>query len=312
MPEFESSDFEMYVSPSAAPAARLNQKLAMRAAERLGELLGENPPESVNLIRKRSGFCHICGAHTKMTYEHIPPRSAGNSQPERVADFRHALLNPHERFPKRGWHQQQRGVGLYVTCSDCNGKAGREYVPDYSNFVNSFGDGVVELLAESNFSEDLRGIRISFKEVRIGRVVRQALYMLVAASGSSNLINEYPCIRRILEGSVEPLANDLRVLLTVVQTNTMRHTPLHSWIDYKQATFIVATEVAHFPFAWLLQIGPTTESNMVVMNSYFEIPLDRRCDVTIESPVGHLVSPSPGDYRSETNIETEGGAPFNS
>ncbi|SMB98808.1 hypothetical protein SAMN00808754_2557 [Thermanaeromonas toyohensis ToBE] len=77
--------------------------------------------------RKVYGKCHICGIVGKLTFEHIPPRSAFNDHPTvlyRVFD----LLNvgPDDEVKSKG-QPMPKGMGGYTLCPRCNNNTGAWY-----------------------------------------------------------------------------------------------------------------------------------------------------------------------------------------
>lgn len=83
-----------------------------------------------NTIRDEYGTCSICGKRARLTYEHIPPRSAFNSSKQLMYDTRSFLLKGEKRF-----ETQQRGAGLYSLCASCNNLTGKWYGAAYADFA---------------------------------------------------------------------------------------------------------------------------------------------------------------------------------
>jgi hypothetical protein len=113
----------------------------------------------------------------------------------------------------------QRGIGATVFCSQCNNQTtGARLVPMYSRFANAMTgelasnsrviDGQVHLPA---------GIEMRFEDCHLGAVARQALAMLMAASGGAALTRLFPGLYALVlvdEGGHLPsgLAMGLRLL----------------------------------------------------------------------------------------------------
>lgn len=70
-----------------------------------------------------NGVCHICLKESKLSFEHIPPRSCFNDGKAKI-----------------GQKISQRGIGDYTLCESCNNKTGAWYVKDYELFVKSVVD----------------------------------------------------------------------------------------------------------------------------------------------------------------------------
>lgn len=77
------------------------------------------------------GNCCICGVHTKLTFEHIPPESAFNDRKVLVADFE-AVVNKSLGERPTKYRVSQRGSGNHTLCEKCNSKTGNWYAKHYA------------------------------------------------------------------------------------------------------------------------------------------------------------------------------------
>ena len=84
------------------------------------------------------GICHICGKQGVMSFEHIPPRSVGNSHRSRA----YSVAEVAEKSGRLDitsvdgvrYQQQQRGSGFSTICRDCNSYLGINYVNEFKDF----------------------------------------------------------------------------------------------------------------------------------------------------------------------------------
>lgn len=84
------------------------------------------------------GTCHICGQFKRLSYEHLPPKSAGNKNTVKfytfddfITSYSHSNDNSHTSKP----HIIQGGFQVPTICEDCNNKTGAYYVKAYSEFA---------------------------------------------------------------------------------------------------------------------------------------------------------------------------------
>lgn len=77
----------------------------------------------------RTGICHICGNDGPLSYEHIPPRSMGNSKPVksyRVADIAEKHGSTNVKFTivntNEVWDSKQSVVNATATSADTMSK----------------------------------------------------------------------------------------------------------------------------------------------------------------------------------------------
>lgn len=78
---------------------------------------------------ERFGYCRLCGEFKKLTFEHIPPEAAFNSNPIYFKDFENL-------FDKSSYHyglrkRSNKGAGGYHLCEKCNNDTGGWYAKHY-------------------------------------------------------------------------------------------------------------------------------------------------------------------------------------
>lgn len=287
------------------------EELIGRARTRVAEILG--PPPSGGRVANRRGSigpCHVCGQTGPLTFEHIPPRSAGNSNARRALGLETSLAHPIGELPSRGWVSMQRGVGLYSTCARCNNFGGSTYVPCYLDFTAS----VVKALEQWATQTDSAGrfevpekLRMSMQRIHPGGIVRQVLFMLLAASGSNGLSSRYPMLREIvldqLTASLPPGMALRLTLLPANQRSRVQHVAAEANFDAGRERALV--EVAFTPFAWLLEIGDPSDREAFDVSSWTEIPPEEERQIELVTTVGSIVTVIGGDYRHRWEIPDE-------
>ena len=116
---------------------------------------------------KNSGFCHICGKEGPLSFEHIPPRSMGNSKPAKayrvtdMAEKYHTLSNANKEGIR--YRQQQRGIGFQTICSSCNSYLGKHYVKAFTGCMTELG----VILQESKDVQGCTGIHLEGHNVPV-------------------------------------------------------------------------------------------------------------------------------------------------
>jgi hypothetical protein len=91
--------------------------------------LGFVRPDAVRYVkvkREKVGACTICKRFRELTYDHIPPSAAGNTDPVMLISAMSAISGrPQEDRPLIS----QNGYKIRSICRDCNSALGREYDP---------------------------------------------------------------------------------------------------------------------------------------------------------------------------------------
>jgi hypothetical protein len=83
--------------------------------------------------KEYTGICCLCGLEKKLSFEHVPPRSALNNKlvytqnAEQLSDTISKKYQTKNRSP--------RGFGGYTLCETCNKRTGSWYANDYADFA---------------------------------------------------------------------------------------------------------------------------------------------------------------------------------
>ena len=257
------------------------------------------------------GACRICGEVGDLTFEHIPPKAAGNNQTVRSVPLdRWAAHGRPGEFPRHGWRQHQRGTGGYVLCGRCNSLTGRRYVPHFVELANwtlasLSGKGIWSLPEAAVESAD---VAISVDPVRPGALGRQVLAMLLAVSGTAETAAKRPITRRILLEDYPAAPTDLRVFMTLYRGPGIRVLPVSAMVNLRLRQPQVITEVAFPPFAFIgLLAGPADPKFGVEITEWTELPSSSSAGLRLRLPVSSGHTPFPADYRSLARVKQESG-----
>jgi len=256
------------------------------------------------------GGCRLCARIVDLTYEHIPPRSAGNASRRRAATLWHAHSEAEPgAFPRRGWTSLQRGVGAAVLCKDCNNTTGLRLVPGYAELANAALD-VVHASARvvGDRLHSAREVDLTIVDQRLGAAAREALVMLLAASGGVAVTSRWPELRQLIFGETGTLPNELILSLRLLVGSRSRTCPPTAMFDDggRVEAFI---EVAHSPFAWHLNLAqagqaPTAFDGADVSSWLAWAPAERS-STRLTLPVGVVTTPYPGDFRDPATVRIE-------
>gem|GEM_PF-3841971 len=301
-------DYQLIVHPSTVESPPAGgEELVGRGMNRASDILGAVPPGGRVMPRRGSvGTCHVCGQIAQLTFEHMPPRAAGNSRPRRAVDLATSLTNPVEEFPSRGWVPMQRGMGMYATCMRCNSFSGTAYVPAYLQFISILAGGLQDWAERADRAGETRApaeLHLTIRPVQPGAVMRQVLFMLLAASGSAGLGNRYPLLREIVQNKTPvALPPEMAVRMTLLVAQRARLHPVVAEADFQAGRERVMVEVAFTPCAWLLEIGDPSARGAANVSAWTQVPADEEQEVNLTTTVGSVVTALPADYRHRSEI----------
>jgi hypothetical protein len=80
------------------------------------------------------GACHLCGDHTKLSFEHVPPKAAFNDRPVVQVSIE-KLIKKESDLDNISGKTFQRGAGGYTLCEKCNSLTGGWYGPAYVDWI---------------------------------------------------------------------------------------------------------------------------------------------------------------------------------
>ena len=237
-----------------------------------------------------------------MTFEHIPPKGAGNRVPVRSARIDEWLAQGSPREFPQGGVVEQRGTGGYVLCSECNNLTGRRFGREYQNWAAG-GMRVWQQL--DRLAVRPPAVRIAASDVYPGRFARQVLTMLVAVSGNSHTSESNPEIARILLEGAKSLPGDLRIFMSLYAGPGVRHLGLTAALNLRRREPQVLMEVAYPPFAFVgLVSGEPSQELGTEITDWTEVGVETTCNVAFALQVGSGHTPWPADYRSRDDIDS--------
>lgn len=258
------------------------------------------------------GSCRICGDRTQLTKEHIPPRNSGNKQRHSSHSFDEWIAQNSIEIPESG-KIRQGGIYGYTLCSRCNSFTGTHYGNEYKRWAASTLGAISAMPApaELDTRRDPFGwmLQLGSKEtggIKPGAFVRQVLSMMCSLSGSWNLADRNPEIRRIvLDQSCEPLPNPLQLGAALYFGPRIRIMGPQLKIEPQTNSWRWLMEMAYPPFAFLFVLA----SNLSNPGTGLMMTDWVLCDANEEQKfeglfeVGFGWVPYPGDYRSRAAIE---------
>lgn len=163
---------------------------------------------------KKEGICRICGKHKKLTFEHVPPESAFNSNPIYFQKSVHLHDTKSPLYGKR--IRSNQGAGGYYLCKTCNNLTGSYYGESYKKFAYI---GKTALMNKVWASKN-----ITFEyAVQPLNILKQVLSMFMAIDTSDQLLNLDGLSDFILNKDSQVLPDSLRVFIYHSATKQVRN-----------------------------------------------------------------------------------------
>jgi hypothetical protein len=264
-------------------------------------------------MAKNKGICAICGKGTKLTFEHVPPRAAGNVDDATVYSIEDWLGRNLETGEMPGGYAQPQGTGAISICKSCNEYSGAWYVPEFAKFVHT---GVAlfrelqrqELIDQVDKSLDWKAADFGIQQMRALPVVKQIVASLLAIN-DPEFAQKNPALREfVLNRELRGLPARYRLYLCMYFGPLARFAGLAIEVNVITGKAVYMTEFAHPPFAYLLTIDsepsqPTGEITEWTTRDFGEARDER---LVLTYGFGHTALP--GDYRSKAKVDAEATA----
>ncbi len=262
------------------------------------------------------GNCCICGRHTKLTFEHVPPRAAFNNHP---VVGKHILelinKNPDEYTAEKG-HISQRGAGSYTLCEQCNNDTGTWY-----------GDAFASLAHQSfNALKYAKGHPSLYYPFRIYplRVIKQIITMFFSVNSDLFRLNHPDLVKFVLNKHERYLSPDIRILVyftlgpylrfaggtsistieidpNEVSLDTMDNALNQYQRDYAKSLY--SSEIAFPPLGYVLSFGlEPLDKEFTDISFFAKYPYDDWTSLHLKLPVYPVHTWHPGDYRSKEQL----------
>lgn len=128
------------------------------------------------------GECALCGNENNLTYEHIPPRKAFNSQGAKLVTGEEVFKLLASEDGREPWNadglfycNQQSGMGTYSLCAKCNNDTGSFYGHEYIKFAICAHEAMKKFIPTPGKVIGIKGI-----EIYPLRIIKQVMSMFIS------------------------------------------------------------------------------------------------------------------------------------
>lgn len=245
---------------------------------------------------KPEGECHICGVVGRLSYEHVPPRSAFNDKPVFVARGEQLFKVPDiEDLPRI---KQQQGAGGYTLCPKCNNDTGGWYGRSYADWA----DQAFQILLRADGQPSLF---YSFNIYPL-RVIKQIVTMFFSVN-SPNFRTIHPYLEHFVRNKrLKGLPPELSLYVGYSFNGHSRSAGVSGLLDGTAGGggSYVFSEIAFPPFVFVLCLAsPPPEKTLIDISWFALFDYDHCRYIDLRLPVLDIQSPFPGDYRNKNQIE---------
>lgn len=236
----------------------------------------------------KTGFCALCGKNKKLSFEHVPPRSALNDKPIFIQTFDHLFDEKNRVYGKK--MTSNRGFGGYTLCETCNNNTGDWYAKDFADFAQQ-GMRII-----SSLEEPVYAIKGSY-QIKPLNVLKQILTMFMSADKSGHLRAQEDLVGFILNKDISGLPSRFRIFLYSTLSTFKR---MHGivFVDLGNRNYQTWAEINFQPFGYLLaQDSDPAHKDMCDISKFGGFKYDERVKFEITTPYLNVMSPIIGVYQ---------------
>jgi hypothetical protein len=255
--------------------------------------------------KSKEGKCRICGKIGTLTYEHVPPKKAFNSNKAFIHMGEEILKQDTSGFPwelpKSKGKQLQRGIGGYTLCEKCNNDTG-------ANYGNAFVDFICKGYRETHNKKYIANswVTITLDEIYPLRIIKQIMSMFFSIN-TPDLSDAHEELREfILSKEKRGISEkDFGFYLYILRGIILKRLGIIVIGNIYSDPFKsrVVSELSTPPFGLVLEFQPKDKSGFCDITFFAnEFDYDQKATIKLKIPVYGSNSWFPLDFRSRKQI----------
>jgi hypothetical protein len=219
------------------------------------------------------GKCAVCQFEGKLSFEHVPPKSAFNDKPILVQGHEHLLDNESHLYKKSS--RSNKGFGAYTLCEPCNNQTGGWYANDFAVFAIQ---AMTQLKAhKGQYGEH----QLSFK-IKPLNVIKQIVMMFFTANRDM-LFKDEDLVNFVKNKKQKGIPNNYQIYLYYTLSKNKRMNGMS--VQRTSAGKIVHwSEINFQPFGYLLtKDSPPPNHYMADITKFTKFNYDTEIELKINA-----------------------------
>ncbi|MCX5727109.1 MAG: hypothetical protein NT030_08125 [Candidatus Saganbacteria bacterium] len=240
------------------------------------------------------GTCHICGNYGKLSFEHVPPKSAFN---ERAILFAHMdkLIAMKDDFDKAKGRIHQKGAGAYTLCEACNSKTGHWYGSDFVEWAYQS----MRILSLS------RGEPSLYYQYHIFplRVIKQIICMFFSAAGEKFRLVHPDLVPFVLNRDAKYIDPSIRIYAYYNFGNKSRQSGVSVLANIYGSNSHVFSEISYPPVGYIMSLKSEPPNKKMLDISFFaRYSYNDWKHLSLRMPVLPVYTWIPADFRTREEV----------
>lgn len=244
------------------------------------------------------GYCRICGDYGKLSFEHVPPRSAFNRFPVVAAKLDKIIgLGPDDTVEGR---ISQKGRGDYTLCPKCNNNTGRWYARDFTEWCYQ----AMDILQQAHGKPSLIYVHYLFPL----RIIKQVVTMFFSLN-HSGFRKTYPDLEAfVLNRKRRHLDPRVRIYVYYNVEGHLRSSGLvyrgsFNPLNREGKSPLLYSETNFPPFGFVMTYdSEPPDPRLVDITHFADYDYDQFKVMSVSLPVLPTHLWIPGDYRTKDEI----------
>ncbi len=234
--------------------------------------------------------CHLCGIVTRLTFEHVPPKAAFNSESVRLAKIlKHLEKGMIEDPEQLDSTVQRKGMGGYTLCSRCNNDTGSWYGKAYVSWAYQ---GMEYLQAGGS------SLSIPF-HIFPGRVAKQIVCMFASACGPGVFEKHREMRKFVLDRDSVGIPESIRIYCYMFDPNSSKSRQAGITGLISGSNTHVFAEISFPPFGYIMtfESSPVDPALLDITPFTHHSWRDFR-SIHLTIPMREVHTYFPGDFRT--------------
>ncbi|ACD82253.1 hypothetical protein [Candidatus Methylacidiphilum infernorum] len=247
------------------------------------------------------GRCRICGKERKLSFEHVPPKSAFNCDPILKIKLEELLRT---QFGKIGKDEKKDGFGVYTLCEKCNNNTGSWYGSHYVKFVKQAMEVLDNTKGKIQWGQRIPA-SFRFKPLP---VFKQIITMFFSLNDPGFRDRHDYLVKFVLARNKRGLPDNIRLFASYTVGPLYRLSGEQGCIIYdtRKRCFSIQSELCYPPFGFLLKTDgsiPDPEYPMFEITRFADYDYNIELSDILRLPVYPVYTPYAGDFSSWEELQ---------
>ena len=240
------------------------------------------------------GKCRLCGDHTKLSFEHVPPKAAFNDRPVVNASIE-KLIKKDTDLDNFSGKTLQRGAGSYTLCEKCNSLTGARYGSAYVDWIYQVS---IVLL----FSKGEPSLYYPYRIFPL-RVIKQIICMFFSANGEKFREAQQDLVRFVLNREGRFLEPHIRIYCFYNPSARSRQSGVSGVLNFKTHSQKIISEIVFPPMGYVMSLNRISPDERLFDITFFsKYQYNDWKEFSLMLPSLPIYTYLPGDYRSKKEV----------